>query len=279
MKKNIYVAAVAVVLTSLLGGCSQKTYYQVYQTKPVDELCQVGIDAVTHDDGVCVISYNFFDQYGNAGFRIQNNSDSIIYVNLDETFFTLNGESFDYFQDRQWTTTKSQSTSMSYARSEEKMSKKQRRRAHNAETELYGSNAAAAGVTSSTTSATTSNERRVLVVPPHGAKYVSEYKINMLMLSICGMKETPSKGKPVGTVFTAENSPVTFCNHITYTVGVTGARRHIHDEFYVSEIMNVNGKAMIEEVRPKDVCGKEYGEKVERLRYNTADRFYVIYKR
>ncbi len=279
MKKIIRLTAVAVVLTTLLAGCSQKTYYQVYQTKPVDELCQVGIDAVTHDDGVCVVSYNFFDQFGNAGFHIRNNSDSIVYVHLDETFFTLNGESFDYFQDRQWTTTKSQATSMSFSRSDGKISKKQRRQARGAEADLYGSNAAAAGVTSSTTSATTSNERRVLIIPPHGSKYVSEYKINMVMLSICGMKETPSKGKPVGTVYTAENSPVTFCNHITYTVGVTGARRHVHDEFYVSEIMNVHSKAMIEEVRPKDVCGKEYGDKVERLRYNTADRFFVTYKR
>ena len=36
---------------------------------------------------------------------------------------------------------------------------------------------------------------------------------------------------------------------------------------------------MYETVRLKDACGKETGEKAERIRYSTPDRFYITYKR
>ena len=116
------------------------------------------------------------------------------------------------------------------------------------------------------------------MVPPHATKHVTEFQINTAKLDLCGMKDTPGKGKPSGLSFTVENSPITFGNYITYTVG-NGKKKHVDDRFFVSEVINVNGKAMTEKVRVKDKCGKPSGDKVQVLRYSTPDRFYVIYKK
>ena len=258
---STFLMAVA-IMGFFLTSCSKKVYYQVFQTLPSNaETCQMKDGNMTHEDAYCIVRYNFFAQEGDAGFWVTNKSDSIIYVDLAECFFNLNGNAYDYYQGREWTQTKSQTVSNS---------KKEK---GNKTADISSS------ASSTSTKATSSVERRVVIVPPHATKYVSEYHIVSNMIELCGVKDTPRKGKSAGASFTQETSPVVFGNYVTYKVGMHGKKVHVDDMFYVSQIINVNEGSMFEMVREKDACGKEKGEKVEKMLYSTADRFYVTYKR
>lgn len=262
MKKITKILAAMAVTGVFLTGCSKQTYYQVYQTLPNNaEQCQMKDGYLTHEDANCIVRYFFFAQEGDAGFWITNKTDSVMYVDLTESFFVLNGNANDYYKAREWTQTKSQTT----ASSKQEKGKK--------------SVDVSSTASSTSTNATSSTERSIVVVPPHATKYVSEYHILSAVSELCGVKDTPRKGKSAGTSFTQETSPVTFGNYITYKIGVHGKKVHVDDNFYVSQIINVNKGSMFETVREKDACGKEKGEKVERMLYSTADRFFLTYKK
>lgn len=264
--KKFYTIVLLAAVIAVAAGCSKKTYYQVYQTKPVNAESIVTADSkLVHESADCLVRYNFFAEEGDAGFWFTNLTDSVIYVDLAETFFVINGNANEYFQARQWTTTKSSTISISKQEKSNKGKKKQID--------------ATEGSSQTSTKASTFGERRVIAIPPHATKYFSEFTIIKSDMTLCGVKDTPKRSKPEGSSFTIENTPMTFGNFITYTVGCKGNRKHLDDNFYVSEIINVNGEAMFESVREKDACGREKGEKVQQMRYATPDRFYVIYKR
>ncbi len=262
MKTKSIFLAFATLLALLATSCSKKTYYQVYQTKAVDTaVCsQVG-NYLVHEESDCVVRYNFYAEEGDAGFWLTNKTDSIIYVDLGETFFVLNGNASDYFQARQWTTTRSSTVSSSKR-----------------ETKGRGNRASSESASQTSTKASTFSERRVIAVPPQSTRYFSEFHINGSKTELCGGKDSPRKGRAEGTSFTIDNSPYCFGNFISYTVGCKGKKRNITDNFFISEIINVNAASMYETVRSKDACGREC-DRIERLRFNTPDRFYLIYKK
>ncbi len=265
MKQKRFFLLMAVVGCCLAAGCSKATYYQVYQTNPVDaSQCEMKDGKLCHEAGNCLVRYSFFDENGDAGFWFTNNTDSVVYVNLAETFFILNGNANDYYQARGWTTTKSSTITIS------KHERKNRKKSSFENME---------GTSTSEMKASQVTERSVVMIPPHSTKYFSEFRIATREMELCGVKDTPKRGKPQGLSFTQDNTPMTFGNFVTYTIGQKGVKKHIADNFFVSEIINVSGAAMFEKVRAVDACGKETGDRVERIRYSTADRFYVIYKR
>ena len=108
MKKVNILIMMAAVAGCVVTGCSKKTYYQVYQTQPVNsEAVQPKDGNMVHDGSDCTVSYNFFAEEGNAGYWFTNNTDSVIFISLSESFFILNGTAYDHYQARRWTTTSS----------------------------------------------------------------------------------------------------------------------------------------------------------------------------
>ena len=194
MKTKSIFLAFATLLALLATSCSKKTYYQVYQTKAVDTaVCsQVG-NYLVHEESDCVVRYNFYAEEGDAGFWLTNKTDSIIYVDLGETFFVLNGNASDYFQARQWTTTRSSTVSSSKR-----------------ETKGRGNRASSESASQTSTKASTFSERRVIAVPPQSTRYFSEFHINGSKTELCGGKDSPRKGRAEGTSFTIDNSHIIF---------------------------------------------------------------------
>lgn len=263
----------------LLASCSVKTYYQVYQTKPTEEtgFTTTATNVVYADKNV-EVRYDFFEEQGDGGFVLMNNTDKVLYLHLDECFFVLNGEANDYFQDRSWGETTSRTTTHSFQRHEGDKSKRAKKQA---EIQRDGSTTVE-GTSASESKALNRHERAVVIIPPHASKRVYEYTINKQMISLCGVKETPNGSKTAGQTFTVENSPIVFANFITYTLGDSDKKHQINNTFYVSEIINAGEKAMIYEVHQKDACGKEIGGKesvVKAYNHNTPDRFFVTYTR
>lgn len=93
MKKVLLIMVVCSVLTS----CSPTIYYQMYQTKPITESIAINKDVVVFEDGNCVISYNFWKENGDFGFKIYNKNSENIYLHMDECFFVKNGYAYDYY--------------------------------------------------------------------------------------------------------------------------------------------------------------------------------------
>ena len=92
MKRTSTIIALAALAGCLAVGCSKSTYFQVYQTQPVNtEKCVAKDGKLVHESGDFTVRYNFFAENGDAGFWFINNSDSVVYLNLAESFFILNG--------------------------------------------------------------------------------------------------------------------------------------------------------------------------------------------
>ena len=105
--KKIHIAIISLILFS---SCQPMLYYQMYEVKPTKNTAPIN-DELVYEDSNCKISYNFWSNGGNAGFRFYNKTNDDIYLLLDKSNFILNGVAYDYYKNREYTTSKG--TSMS----------------------------------------------------------------------------------------------------------------------------------------------------------------------
>lgn len=77
-----------------------QVYYQMYQTKPSSENIKVYENKIVYEDDKCSIMYDFWSEYGNAGFIIYNKSLENLVLHLDKSFYINNGIAYDYFKNR-----------------------------------------------------------------------------------------------------------------------------------------------------------------------------------
>lgn len=206
MKKLLLIAALA-----LLSSCATNEFSQIYKTKPVAATSNGNV----YENADCRISYDFWGQGGDAGFTIYNKTSEPLTVHVDKSFYIVNGNAYDYFQARTFTTAKSQ-TKTTYA-----------------STYLYRLNMASAGAISSGYS-TAYEERPEIVIPAKSAKSFREYKINLLYFAHCDLPKFPSKRNVKSVRFGASDSPFVFSNSITYSVGGK-ATTAVHDFYVVNE--------------------------------------------
>ena len=93
LTKLITMCALSSVLTSCTITC-----YQVFSTKPTTKNIVVKEKSMLYSDDVCAISYNFWCNGGDPGFLVFNKTNEKLYINLKESFFTLNGIAYDYYE-------------------------------------------------------------------------------------------------------------------------------------------------------------------------------------
>jgi hypothetical protein len=268
MKRTTTIIAIAALICCLMTGCKLKTYYQVYQATPVnEEEMPIQNGKLINENNDCIVSYNFFEEYGHGGFWFTNNTDSVIYIYCDETFFIINGEAKDYYQARRWTTTTSQTQQSS---TESGTRKKHNKR----------STATTLGTSQTSTSAVANEELRYVIIPPHSTKHLNQFPIQVNRILACNLKEKPGR-TPSPKGFSIDDSPVVFGNYITYSVGKgkNSVKKHIDNRFYVSEISNHSSKSIILNVPIKNECQKNTGEKETKLKGAGPNRFYVTYKK
>ena len=84
-------------LSSVLTSCTI-TCYQVFSTKPTDKNITIQEKSMIYSDDVCVVSYDFWCNGGDPGFLVFNKTNEKLYLNLKESFFTLNGIAYDYYE-------------------------------------------------------------------------------------------------------------------------------------------------------------------------------------
>lgn len=90
------------LITILLTSCVTTSYFQVYKATPSDKLV-IKDNLIVYEDENCMISYNLWAEGGRIGFQFFNKTDKNIYLNMKESFFIVNGFSYNYYKNRVFT--------------------------------------------------------------------------------------------------------------------------------------------------------------------------------
>ena len=107
MKTKIFFLFASVTL--MMTSCMSSSYYQVYKTVPSDKSI-LKDNSLVYEDNNCKIFYDFWSDNGNIGFRFFNKTDRTIFLNLEESYFILNGIAYNYYQNRTFINSKNTGT-------------------------------------------------------------------------------------------------------------------------------------------------------------------------
>lgn len=245
-----------VILAMSMMSC-KSTYYQIYRTVP-DGKIKMWDNELVYEDENCIVSYNLWSNGGNIGFLFHNKTNENIIINLDQSFFVRNGEAFNYYKDRVFTT----SYSVGSSKGKSASASKSAHLSHAAtgwgfwgglfET-VSASAAASLSATATTfTSASTSssisfNEQKSVIIPPKTAKRFFEYNIVESVYRDCDLFLFPKKREIRTLSFSENESPYVFSNRIAYSLSNIDEVILIENGFYVSDITNYPKREITEE--------------------------------
>lgn len=262
-------AVIAVLFTS----CVKTSFYQVYKAVPTDKSIKTDNYLIYEDDN-CKISYDFWGEGGNIGFYFYNKTNENIYLNLEQSFFVLNGIAYDYYKNRVYTHSKSSGASSSKATTASKTVT-----GYNY-LDLLQTNriqaSSSVGLMTSSGFSISYNEEKVICIPSKTSKIVTEYDINESLYRDCDLFKYPTKKQIKSKSFTKSDSPIIFSNRITYTVGQSDKLIKFENEFYISEISNYPESEMFES-KNVEYCGQKSISKTKYFKNVSPDKFYIIY--
>jgi hypothetical protein len=237
------------VLALSFTSCMPTYFYQVYKVKPLDKNAVEGNILIFEDEN-CVVNYNLWGENGSVDFEFFNKSDQNIYLDLNESFFILNGIANDYFKNRVTTTAASNGISTS--------------------TKLGLLAASSTGASVSIT------EKKIICIPSQTTKLISEFNINESLYRDCDLYKYPTKKQIVSKSFEISNSPIVFSNRFQYVIGDSKEKVNFVNEFYVEEITNFPDSEMVE-MEHEEFCGQKSFSKVAHLKEVSPSSFYIKY--
>ena len=251
MKKRHFrtLALMAVVACMGLTSCKQ-LYYQVYDVKS-DALKQED-NSLVYENNDLKVMYNLWGKDGSVGFILQNKTDKDLFVDMDKTFFILNGQANDYFKNREYSATTTDVASVGYGFSQTYWGV-------NGfwPTQYYVPTTASAltKLMKGQSHGITTKEKQIVCIPAHAYKVISEYKVSPHFVKTCERsKDFPKRTANVAN-YSESSSPVKFKNRIAYSFDSDcKSLQHIENSFYVSDVTNYSKKAAVEKVREKTDC-------------------------
>lgn len=271
MKKQLFLISILSILLS--SSCvTISHYYQVYKTVP-DGKIKLQDNQLVYEDENCQVSYNLWDEGGNAGFKMFNKTDKNLYLNLEESFFIINGISYDYYKER--TFTNSKTTGMATTKSATSSSSMLLVNTSSNQVNRYSSTNVI-GTTTSTGYSESLGEKKMQIIPPHSAKIISEYLINESLIRNCELFKFPSKKQIITKTYSKSESPLIFSNRITYLTENSGGPIRFENEFFISEITNYPEGEMFSYVKDS-YCNQKSGASVKVFKDSSADKFYIRY--
>ena len=238
-----------------------KNYYQVYKTDS-ETVKQNATNELSFEDANCKITYNLWSNHGNAGFSFYNKTNETIYLQLDDSFYVINGYAYDYFQNRTYINSSNSASSITSSSSATLWSK------------LTITNFASKTIVSNQSNGTETQESRTIAIPAKTTKSISEFDINQKVFRDCDMLRFPSKNQNPTKSFTKESTPINFYNTITYKLG--DKTQKIKNDFYVSSITNYNENAIVK-VEKNSFCNQKNGGIINVFTQSASDKFYVKY--
>ena len=236
MIKQLRVLLVFVSLL-FLHSCMPKNYYQVYKAH-AGEGISIGEHELVYEDDHCKVSYDFWSEGGEFGFRFYNKTDNNIYVDLERSFFIRNGAAKNYYKGRTFT------------------------------------NATSFGlVTSSTVSY---EEERVVCVPSHSYKFIQEYQINEDLIRDCYLLKYPTRRQVSKIFYSQDDSPLVFSNRIAYRIDGSDSLNTFENAFYLAEVSNIPEGEMFYS-RYASFCEEESMIMSSYFKMSAPNMFYIKY--
>ena len=208
-------------------SCSPASYFQIHRVDSpnADEISESQVKF--EHDGFSVY-YDFWSEYGNAGFVIHNQSDDNLYIDLSESFLIQNGYAFDYFKNREYRS--ESSTSVNY------------RKNFDVDTRQIGNvrlNSLNSGTAVKKSSTLVRKEKDVIVIPPQSKKLFSEYAVVSSYVQDCNLPYVPSSKKSEPAVYDYDTTPLKFSNVISYSFEKSLSNtKVVENKFYISQINN-----------------------------------------
>ncbi len=267
-KKLILAIAVSFSMTSCVTS-----FYQVYKATPTEKVI-LKDNVLVYEDENCKVTYDFWGNGGNMSFQFYNKTDKNIYLNMEESFFIVNGLSYNYYKNREFSyaTTIGASALKSAAASKSVTGINY--------LDLLQTNSISAtntyGLITSKGYSVTFNEERILCIPSHTSKIITEYFINQTLLRDCELFKYPSKKQIKTKNYTKANSPLIFSNRLSYSVGQKDNFTKFENEFFVSEITNLPESEIIES-KQEEFCGQKAGSPRKVFKSTSPSKFYIHY--
>lgn len=231
MEKFRYSLVIALFL--LLVSCTsyQYSYYQIYKTKA--ENGDINDKWISYFEDNFTIRYNLLSNKGYILFEIYNSSNEDIVIDLDKTFFVLNDEVKEYYQNETTTQT------LVYSNSEATITKS-----------FFKNESYLSSEGNSSGSSESISDKQFVTIPPGTFRTFRKFNI---IDSYLEQKDLIKYPKPLiknKVTFTSTNSPIKFANIISYKQGDKSNR--ITHNFYVDEVANYSGQDVLSEVNVDD---------------------------
>lgn len=265
----------AIGIASLLTSCVVPNYYQVYKATPINNITQTEKYLVYEDDN-CKVSYNLWEENGNIGFNFYNKTDKNIYINLQESFFIINGISNDYYKNRVFSNTKT------IGSTSERTSTVSKSVSGVNNLKLLQTNkvqiSGTSGLIASSGYSVSYSEENIICIPSKTSKNIIEYNINSSLYRDCELFKFPTKKQMSSKSFSKSESPIVFSNRIAYKLGQSENLLKFENEFYISEVSNFSESDMFES-KYDEYCGQKRMSMSKYFKSVSPNKFYIKYKK
>jgi hypothetical protein len=263
----------SVIGAGLLSSCVTTPYYQVLKATPSTKM-EVDNNALVYENEDCKVKYNLWSEGGNANFQFYNKTEKNIYLNLDESFFILNGISYNYFKNRIFSNS-SNTTASNISGATASTSATGVNYLDLIQTNRI-SRTNVNGVISSSGHSVSYYEEKIVCIPAKSSKIVTEYSITESLFRDCDLLKYPTKKQVKTKTFSKSESPFVFSNRIAYSFTKTDSLVRVENEFYVSEISN-NPESLFIEYKYDEFCGQKNMVISKHYRMYSPSTFYVKY--
>ncbi len=286
--RNNYVLFGALALCACLSSCKTTyKYVQICTAEPVANAtaAQKTDDGLVYENEDCIVSYHFWGEGGDAGFVFYNKTNKVIHIDLSQTFFVKNGVAYDYYvptTNTKTTSSSSGSTSSAtyggayYASAgasvgasktasvgaalggngtavgASKSTSLSAALSASYGAAIYGSQSQSNSVSFGRSESVSTMNQAILSIPPKTKRVVSLYSIRNKLFYDCDLKAYPKQSERLA--YSVDNSPLTFANYITYSVGESENTRSIDNQFYISEVANYAEPYIITFVPKEKTC-------------------------
>lgn len=274
MNQKLKIGLLFLLFTVMLTSCT--TVYQVFETD--SDNAKLKNDLYTYENNDLLINYNFWAEGGQVSFKINNKTESPIYIDWDKSHFISNGISFEYWYDEE--ETKSFSSSSTSNKSQTII----REHENNfLEDDFSKYNSSLIGNKVSQSVSFTTRQKKTIQIPPKSSIIVSKFAINRIPYFACNfnLKNTSLKS-PESKKFTKDESPLVFRNYITYSTNESFEQyKSIDNEFFISSIIFLSKETFLGNDSTYQDCDI-FGNIIYKYHYNQphkkSNSFYLLIK-
>ena len=279
------------IVTIFLSGCASTTFYQLYKTESSNT--ETDKNGMIYENDDIIVFYNFWENYGNSSFLVENKTDLNIFINLEKSHLIINGMAKTYFQNR--TFLKSSSTSLSVGSyfSSSYLNKRSTSFGNIYYLERFGSAISQSNTIGTFSSSLTKSkstiakgysvsfiEKNIVCIPAKSAKIFDGFSLNGSIYRDCELFRYPSKTSIESKKFDKETTPLIIKNIISYGFIETELNNFkiVESVFWVSEITNYPSSVFYERKYP-EYCGKKSLYSKNFYLFYKPDRFFIKYNK